>query len=382
MRTRPDSSRPRRGRAGGHDRRRPARREAAAPKPKTVAKHLARPLSAAVDDDGTAYVTQNFAGLLTRVRPGKKPKTIYASKGDEVGGVSVFHGKVVFTETASDAQGNPAKSWVKWIDPSGKVRTLANVRAYENRTNPDKKITYGVRGIRRSAPRLADRPVRRDLPRPADSHPYATLQTDEGTVFVADAGMNAVLAISPGPDPHGRGDPAGAGQDHGRARHRDGPACTVGKTYYGESVPTDVALRNGKSLRDHRGRRPRRADAARLGVRRRHQERPVKKLVGGLFAPVGIAVSRQRRHVRLAVRRRDLADQARHQEGPDLRERRTCRPRWSGPREAWRPSTCWWARPRRGRARPRAASWSSSAWPTRDGRAGPVNARGPRSALG
>ena len=122
--------------------------QAAAPQPRTLAKGLVSPLSAAVDDDGTAYVTQNFAGLLSKVRPGKLPKTVYASKnGNEVGGVSVFHGKIVFTEVASDAQGNPSRSWVKWIAPSGKVRTLADIRAYENRRNPDGKVTYGVRGI-------------------------------------------------------------------------------------------------------------------------------------------------------------------------------------------------------------------------------------------
>src|SRR4051795_7933005 len=90
--------------------------DAAAPHPKTLAKHLVSPLTAAIDDDGTAYVTENFPGKLTKIRPGKKPKTVYASKGgNEVGGVSVFHGQLVFTETASDAEG-PVKSWVKWID--------------------------------------------------------------------------------------------------------------------------------------------------------------------------------------------------------------------------------------------------------------------------
>src|SRR6478735_6816903 len=157
--------------------------EAAAPKPRTLAKHLVSPLSAAIDDDGTAYVTQNFAGLLTKIRPGKKPKVVYASKnGHEVGGVSVFHGKLVFTETASDAQGNPAKTWVKWIGRSGKVHTLARVRAYENRTNPDKKIRYGVRGI--SSACAAEWPTEQFGPATyrggLDSHPYATLQTDEG----------------------------------------------------------------------------------------------------------------------------------------------------------------------------------------------------------
>jgi streptogramin lyase len=271
--------------------------EAAAPKPKPLAKHLVSPLSAAVDDDGTAYVTQNFAGLLTKVRPGKKPKVVYASKnGNEVGGVSVFHGKLVFTETASDAQGNPAKSWVKWINARGKVRTLANIRAYENKKNPDGKVTYGVRGI--SAECAATWPA--DKLGPAtykglpDSHPYATMQTDEGTTFVADAGMNAVLAISP------RGKirtvavtpavPVPITAEFATAMEL--PACVVGKTYYGESVPTDVALRNGKLVVTTEGgglgeQFPLGAVYS-VGIK----SGKLKKVAGGLMAPVGIAVGR------------------------------------------------------------------------------------------
>jgi hypothetical protein len=270
--------------------------QAAAPKPKPLAKNLVAPLSAAVDDDGTAYVTQNFAGLLSKARPGKKPQTVYASKGgNEVGGVSVFHGKLVFTETASDAEGNPAKSWVKWITPSGKVRTIANVRAYENKTNPDRKITYGVRGI--SDECAATWPTE-DAGPPTytgvkDSHPYATLQTDEGTTFVADAGMNAVLAISP------RGKirtvavtPAVPVKITTELAGGMGlPACAVGETYYGESVPTDLALKEGKLLVTTEGgglgEQAPLGSVYSLGIK----NGKVKKVVGGLVAPVGIAVA-------------------------------------------------------------------------------------------
>jgi hypothetical protein len=271
--------------------------EAAAPKPKPLAKNLVAPLSAAVDDDGTAYVTQNFAGLLSKARPGKKPKTVYASKnGNEVGGVSVFHGKLVFTETASDAEGNPAKSWVKWITPSGKVRTLANIRAYENKKNPDKSVEYGVRDL--SADCAATWPTDQFGPPTysgvKDSHPYATLQTDEGTVFVADAGMNAVLEISP----KGRVStlavtpPAPVEITAELAGGMGLPACAVGKTYYGESVPTDIALGgNGKLYVTTEGGGL--GEQAPLGsvyaVKLKNGK--IKKAVGGLFAPVGIAVA-------------------------------------------------------------------------------------------
>ncbi len=271
--------------------------QAAAPKPKVVAGHLLSPLTAAVDDDGTAYVTQNFGGKLTRIRPGKKPRTIYTSKaGHEVGGVSVLHGRVVFTETTSDEQGRPVASQVRWITPKGKVRTIARVRAFENAHNPDHRITYGARGI--SSDCAAQWPT--DKIGPAtyrgqrDSHPYATFQTDEGTVFVADAGMNAVLAISP----KGRirtvaVTPAAPVKITAALADGTGlPDCAVGLTYYGESVPTDVALdgRGGLVVSTEGGGL---GEQMPLGAVYRIAlgKHTVRKVAGGLFAAVGVAVA-------------------------------------------------------------------------------------------
>jgi streptogramin lyase len=270
--------------------------QAAAPKPTTLAKHLIAPLSAAVDDDGTAYVTQNFAGLLTRVAPGKKPKTVYASKnGNEVGGVSVFHGKLVFTETASDAHGNPKKSWVKWITSSGKVKTLANVRAYENKKNPDGKVEYGARGITDEC--AAQWPVEEAGPATymglPDSHPYATYQVDEGTVFVADAGMNAVLSISP------KGKirtlavlPAVPVKITPELAEGVGvPDCAVGLTYYGEPVPTDVEKAGKKLVVTTEGGGL--GEMIPLGAVYRVPMKggKAKQVVGGLFGPTGLATA-------------------------------------------------------------------------------------------
>lgn len=271
--------------------------QAAAPKPHTLAKGLIAPLSAAVDDDGTAYVTQNFAGLLSKVRPGKSPKTVYASKnGNEVGGVSVFHGRLVFTETKNSGAQTPIKSWVKWITPKGKVKTLANVRAYENKRNPDHKTVYGVRGI--SAECAAQWPTAdfgpptyRGLP---DSHPYATYQVDEGTVYVADAGMNAVLAISP----KGRIRtlavlPAVPVQITAELAQGMGlPDCVVGQTYYGEPVPTDVQKGPGRKLLVTTegggfGEQMPLGALYRVGLK----SGKVKRVVDGLFAPTGLATA-------------------------------------------------------------------------------------------
>ena len=48
----------------------PAAGAVTAPEPTKVAKNLVSPLSMAVASDGTAYVAQNFAGLLTAIEPG------------------------------------------------------------------------------------------------------------------------------------------------------------------------------------------------------------------------------------------------------------------------------------------------------------------------
>ena len=276
--------------------------EAAAPKPHPLAKGLTSPLSAAVAKDGTAYVTQNFAGRLTKVTPGKKARTVYVSKGHhEVGGVSVRDGRVVFTETASDAQGAPVKSWVKVLTRSGKARTLANIRAYENAKNPDRTVTYGVRAISDSC--AAQWPTDKFGPPTTkggvDSHPYATYQGEKET-YVADAGMNAVLAISPKGKVRTVAVPPAAPvkitADVVAAVKQNFdielPDCVVGLTYFGESVPTDV--QQGPDGRLYVS-----TEGGALGemfgggaVYRIHpRSGTVTKVAGGLATPVGLAVT-------------------------------------------------------------------------------------------
>lgn len=217
----------------------------------TLAKHLVAPLSLAVAGN-QIYVTQNFAGVLSRLEPGKAPKTLYAAHGgNEVGGVSVRKGNVVFTETASDKNGDPSDSWVKQLSASGRVKTLAHVRAYENAHNPDGTVTYGVRGISDAC--AAQWPTGKAGPAVyqgiEDSHPYATYQTKK-KVYVADAGMNAVLAIGrSGAIKTVAVTPAvSVPITAGLATAMKLPACVVGLTYYGESVPTDVVRGPGGKL--------------------------------------------------------------------------------------------------------------------------------------
>lgn len=269
---------------------------------RTLASGLVSPLSLAVDGNGKTYVTENFAGILAKVRPGRSPKVLYRSTGgNEVGGVSARNGRIVFTETASDADG-PIDSWVKVLRRNGKTRTLAHVRGYENRKNPDGDVTYGARGIKPACASqwpsdMAGPPVYQGI---KDSHPYATWQTRTKT-YVADAGMNAVISISP----RGRIRTVAVlpavpvtitAQLIAQIKQQFGveiPHCATGLTYYGEPVPTDVEKAADGSLwvsteGGFLG------EALPLGVLYRIKGHHIRTIAGGLTAPVGVAVKNNR----------------------------------------------------------------------------------------
>lgn len=264
-------------------------------KQQTLARELVGPLSLAVEGRDV-YVTQNFAGVLNKLRPGGAPRTLYASSdGNEVGGVSVRKGRVVFTETANDEEGFPADSWLKRLSRSGQARNLAHVWAYEVANNPDGVITYGVRGISEECAAVwpTDEIGPPEYSGVVDSHPYATYQSKHA-IYVADAGMNAVLKVS----------------DSGRIRTvavtpevpvpiteelasaLGVPECAVGMTYYGESVPTDVARGpdGGLYVTTEGGGL---GEQIPLGSVYRIDPRSGRtlKIVGNLMTPTGIAIT-------------------------------------------------------------------------------------------
>ena len=210
-----------------------------------LASGLLSPLSAAVGDDGTAYVSSNFAGQILKARPGKSPKVVYTDpNGYEVGGLSVHDGVVTFVVTRSNRETfENTGSWLKRLYPSGKVKTVADLHAYEKKRNPDGRTSYG---FRKSDPKC-DAKWPAEIGAPAsykggvDSHPYATA-TRKGSTYVADAGGNSILSVSswghvktvatlPGiPYKFTAEVVEGFGLD----------PCFVGRTYYFEGVPTDV----------------------------------------------------------------------------------------------------------------------------------------------
>lgn len=222
--------------------------------PRTLAEGLVGPLSLTVTyDEETVLVTQNFAGLLSRVNDDGSTTALYQGKeGWDVGGVETRHGTRYFVESAGAGGGDPAalQGWLKAIDPQGDIDDLADLAGYEREKNPDGAQHYGF-GPEVTDACLAEWPA---FP-PAryqgglDSHPYGVaIQGD--TAYIADAGANAILEVDldsgdvstlavlppqPAVIPAGTRIPVDM-----EGTTVEVPACVVGHEYAFEPVPTDL----------------------------------------------------------------------------------------------------------------------------------------------
>ncbi len=215
------------------------------PAARPVVHGLTTPLSLAVTDDGTVYVSQNFAGLLMRRLPGKKAQVIASvAKGGEAGAVSVRGGVVTYAVS----RGHNEVGKIRRIDAQGRDRGVADLGRYERRNNPDGDVTYGFRGLsKRCAAKLPKQVGPASYTGSVETHPYATTSAP-GVTYVADAGANTVLAI------RGRKvstvaviPPAVTEITRARAKANGLPRCTVGAR---------LPLRVRADRRGDRSRRP------------------------------------------------------------------------------------------------------------------------------
>lgn len=257
-----------------------------------VATGLFSPLSVAVADNGNRYFSQNFAGILNIQRPGKPVRKLYQHPtGGEVGAVSVRDGAVRFATT------NGSRTFLWGIRPGGSPRRIADLSAYEVKGNPDRKVTYGFRGIDAGCadqfPEQGMPPVYQGI---VESHPYATTQAANGTTYVADAAANAILAVGPGGNVRTLAvlpaAPLTVGADF--AEQAGMPNCAVGRTYHFEGVPTDVEIGPNGML--YVSTLPGGPEDGSLGaaasVFKVHPRTgKVTKLAGGLVSATGLAVS-------------------------------------------------------------------------------------------
>lgn len=211
----------------------------AAPAPQniTIDKGLIGPLSIAVRRNGTVFVAQNFAGVLTKIRPGRAPRDVYAEKG-EVGALSVHQGVVTFAATKPN--GN---TFLREM-AAGDVTTVANLGAYEASANPDSGSEYGLVDI--DAECEAEWPAQDFGPAHytgiVESHPYATW-SDGTTTYVADAAANAIFEVEGGVvSTLAVLDPVPVVITAEMVAEFGVPECVEGLTYYSEPVPTDIEM--------------------------------------------------------------------------------------------------------------------------------------------
>lgn len=268
--------------------------------PHVVATKLFSPLSVDVAADGTRWYSQNFAGMLMRKKPGKPATVVFRNtKGAEVGAVSERKGTVRF---AVSGQGFAS---LMELRKGGKAKRLADLAAYEKAKNPDRTVRYGFTSL---DPACAAQFPTEGMPPQytgiVESHPYATAQAAGGTTYVADAAGNSILAVNRAGKVRTVAvlPPASLKIDAGFADRSEWPACSVGKTYRFEGVPTDVEIGPKGIL--YVSTLPGGPEDGSLGAAAAvYQVNPrtgkVAKLAGGLVSATGLAVS-PRGHVFVA----------------------------------------------------------------------------------
>ena len=181
-------------------------------------------------------VSQSFMGMISRVDNGGVTDVV-GEPGGFTGGMQAGPFGTLAFLAADDAS-----TYLKVLLPGGKVKTVADLGAFEESENPDQVNTYGLQGATPEC--LASLPP--DLPLAPyagmeDSNPYELLVARHG-VYVADAGGNTILfvtwsgrittvAVLP---PQPEVVTAEAVSELGL------PGCLAGLTMNFEPVPTDV----------------------------------------------------------------------------------------------------------------------------------------------
>lgn len=267
----------------------PGAAQAAKADPEAIASGLVSPLSLAVADDGTVYVAQNFASLITKVG---ETDPIYADEGGrEIGAFSVSGDTLTF---GASIPGVDVQMYTyHWDGSAYQQTTIADLWAYEKAHNPDHGNTYGIAGLTKSCNKQTPKDYR-PYKGKKDAHAYASTTVD-GITYVADAGANAILAID--------GDvvstvavlpPTKIKITKAARKEMGTPKCTIGKTFRAEPVPTDVEVGPDGNLYvtslPGGPENPEAMGANGAIFRITPQSGEVAKLSGDLVSPTGLAI--------------------------------------------------------------------------------------------
>lgn len=260
------------------------------PAGEVVADGLVSALSLAVADDGTVFVSQNFASLITMAAPGAEPEVIFADEGHrDIGGLSVDGDTLTFSATGP----GDVKVYTYEKDDEGWAQTeVADLWAFEKSTNPDKSSTYGIANLSKSCKK--DTAVfLRQHKGGKDSHPYNSAQAD-GVTYIADAGANAILAVN-GSEVSTVAvlPPTKITITKQIRKALKAPKCTIGKKLAVEPVPTDVEVGPDGNL--YVTSLPGGPEDPAMGANGAlYQVNPqtgkVTKMAGGLVSPTGLAI--------------------------------------------------------------------------------------------
>lgn len=212
---------------------------------------LAGPLQFEVSH-GRILVGQSFSGTVSMIGTDGTVTDLFNDPGTD-GVARGGFGSTVTTFTSGVGPGAPPgavpQAELRLRTRSGRTLTIADLRAYEERRNPDRRQDYGFVGLSEECaaqlpPDMGILPYKGIV----DSHPYA-IATTFGGWYVADAGANDILFVSwlgtvhtvatlP-PEP-----PVVVSAEAAEANQL--PPCVVGASYVAEAVPTDVEIgRNG-----------------------------------------------------------------------------------------------------------------------------------------
>jgi sugar lactone lactonase YvrE len=168
-----------------------------------IADNLTSPLGFAVADDGTLYVAEAFAGLLTKIKPnGNRSEIASAPPGSGTAGVAVANnGDVYYTLTLPPEQGGAPETSLAVAHKDGSTQTLASLSDYEAANNPDANNVYGILDDGACYDAFSKFPK---FLGPAhytgqiESNPYAVADEGYGNVLVADAAGNDILRVANG----------------------------------------------------------------------------------------------------------------------------------------------------------------------------------------